>query len=236
MWFSRHRLQKHQKREPVLQQSAGNPFLYDVRQYGDVFGDVYSVALGRYFEQTTIPETLHTRGEPWKNGDGTAAPNPVVNHLHSELMRDVTGFYAKLLDARYKVMVYAGVMDGSSCCHMAVYDSVLALDWGNKKEFRAAEKEVLKYERIQGGEASATKDIVWSYRQQGGGLSFVWVVNAGHLVPTDQPRAGLALLDTFLGEGSTRTEEREGGRQQRENDKISSAEDKEAGNEEVIFG
>lgn len=72
-----------------LMKAAGQPFLYDVRQWGDVFDDVYSKAMGDYFETAPIsqpPFVLHTGGEPWKNGDGTAAPNPVVNALMNVTM------------------------------------------------------------------------------------------------------------------------------------------------------
>merc|ERR1711920_962160 len=38
--------------------------------------------------------------------------------------------------------------------------------------------------------------------RQGGGLSFVVVLNCGHMVPTDQPAAALDLLHRFLDERS----------------------------------
>ena len=33
-------------------------FLYDIRQYGDVFGDVYSPALAKFFNQTVAQDKV----------------------------------------------------------------------------------------------------------------------------------------------------------------------------------
>ena len=63
-----------------LVEKAGNPFIYDIRQYGDVFSNVYSPALSAFFNQTAVKNAFHVPSFlPWNNGDGTAAPNPVVN-------------------------------------------------------------------------------------------------------------------------------------------------------------
>lgn len=40
--------------QTYLMESAGNPFLYDVRAWGDVYDEVYAKAMGDYFQREEI--------------------------------------------------------------------------------------------------------------------------------------------------------------------------------------
>jgi len=168
---------------------AGNPFLYNVGQWGDVYDEVLAPVMQKYFADPEVQKALHAGSQTWKNGDGTSAPNPVVNALNKTLMDSVLPHLETILDHRVPLRVYNGVLDGSSCNHISVFHSLTMLQWQGKSAFLAAPREQWS---IPGEKHPA------GYAQSGGGLTFVWVANSGHLVPTDQPEAALDMLRVFL--------------------------------------
>merc|ERR1719161_2348439 len=173
---------------------AGSPFLYDIRKWGDIYGATLAPALARYLNRTDVKAALHVTGHAWKNGDGTSAPNPVVNAIRTHLMDSSTRELGAVLAHGVPVVVYDGVLDASSCNHLSVYDAVLMIeDWPGKEAFHTAPREVWH------GPQSP-----YGYWQAGGGLHFAWVANCGHLVPYDQPAVALELLSRTLALGASR--------------------------------
>merc|ERR1711988_650367 len=96
---------------------AGNPFLYNVEQWGDVYDDVLAPVMENYFANPKVKLALHAGNQTWKNGDGTSAPNPVVNALNKTLMDPVLPDLETILEHKVPLRVYNGVLDGSSCNH-----------------------------------------------------------------------------------------------------------------------
>jgi len=172
---------------------AGNPFLYDIRQWGDVYDEVLAPAMQKYLEDPKVKDALHARNQTWKNGDGTSAPNPVVNALRQTLMDSVIPYLNTVLARGVPLLVYDGVFDGSSCNHLSVFNALRLLDWSGKDTFFGSERVLWTSSQTESG-----TEHPWGHVQTGGGLSFVWVANSGHLVPTDQPEAALQLLRMFL--------------------------------------
>jgi len=168
---------------------AGNPFLYNIAQWGDVFDDVLAPVMAKYFADPKVKDLLHAGNHSWKNGDGTSAPNPVVIALNKTLMDSILPDVETILDAGVPLRVYDGVLDGSSCNHISVYNSVKMLQWKGKEAFFGAKREQWK---VPGSKHPA------GYVRSGGGMTFVWVANSGHLVPADQPEAALEMLREFL--------------------------------------
>ncbi len=77
-----------------------------------------------------------------------------------------------LLDS-YKVLIYNGVNDWI-CNHAGNYKWVTEMAWNGQAAFNTAPR--LPW-------TSADYQLVKGYQQQAGNLQFVWVVNAGHMVP-----------------------------------------------------
>jgi len=181
--------QKCEEMSTYIFNQAGNPFLYNVAQWGDVYDDVLAPVMEKYLANPEVKKALHVGNHSWKNGDGTSAPNPVVNALNKTLMDSVLPDLETLLEHHVPVRVYAGVLDGSSCNHRSVFESLTMLKWPGIASFLAAPREKWTVP----GDSHPS-----GYTQSGGGLAFVWVANSGHLVPTDQPRAALDMLRVFL--------------------------------------
>jgi len=168
---------------------AGNPFLYNIEQWGDMYDDVLAPVMEKYFADERVKSLLHAGRQVWKNGDGTSAPNPVVNALDHTLMDSVLPDLKSILDRGVTLRMYNGVLDGSSCNHISHFNALKLLDWSGKDAFFKAPR---KQWRVKGSNHAA------GYVKTGGGLSFVWVANSGHLVPSDQPEAALQLLEDFF--------------------------------------
>lgn len=92
-----------------------------------------------------------------------------------------------LLDA-YRVQIYAGKMDWI-CNHQGNYKWVSQMDWNGKGEFNAAQRKVW---------SDVTGKEVKGYQQAYDNLSFVWVNDAGHMVPHDQPANALEMVSHFI--------------------------------------
>ncbi|KAF4664183.1 hypothetical protein FOL47_005252 [Perkinsus chesapeaki] len=173
-----------EKMQEFMQATAGHPFLYDTRQWGDTFNNIYSTAMKEYFSRQDVAAALHTRGVEWQNGDGTATPNPVAIKLEGHLMTPVLKEVQSILSAKLPTLIYAGVFDGSSCGHLSVVESLHML---NYEPFETASRELWE-----------GSDHPFGFVQSGGDLTFVWVSNSGHMVPTDQPEAALDMIRRFL--------------------------------------
>lgn len=97
------------------------------------------------------------------------------------------GFVAELLDKGYPVLIYAGDKD-FICNWLGNHAWTDDLDWILADSYR---EEVLKpwypTPKTQSGEVKSF-----------GGLTFLRVYEAGHMVPYDQPEASLAFVNTWL--------------------------------------
>lgn len=141
---------------------------------------------------------MHVGNQKWNNGDGTSNPNPVTIALNKTLMDPVLPYLETILDHGVPLRIYDGVLDGSSCNHVSVFKALTMVQWAGREAFLSAER--TKW-NVPGEKHPA------GYVQTGGGLSFVWVANSGHLVPTDQPEAALEMLREFLGSVETSSTE-----------------------------
>eukprot|EP00928_Gymnodinium_smaydae_P053759 TRINITY_DN37685_c0_g1_i1.p1 TRINITY_DN37685_c0_g1~~TRINITY_DN37685_c0_g1_i1.p1 ORF type:complete len:441 (+),score=45.58 TRINITY_DN37685_c0_g1_i1:70-1392(+) len=181
--------QKCEEMSTYIFNMAGNPFLYNVAQWGDVYDDVLAPVMQKYFSDPKGKSDIHAGSHDWKNGDGTSAPNPVVIALNKTLMDSVLPDLEVILHHGVPLTVYNGVLDGSSCNHVSVFQALKLLRWTHKDSFFKAPRQQWK---VPGEKHPA------GYVQRGGGLSFVWIANSGHLVPLDQPVAALTMLHNFF--------------------------------------
>lgn len=175
-----------------IYEAAGNPFIYDIRQSSNTFAAL-STLLSSYFNDDAVRRALNVPpGTPWTSVDGAAygtsptAP-ALVRHLLQDEMLDVPiDVFRDLLD-NYKFLFYAGNMDGSLCNNLGVGRIIDRLAWTDTAKYRVAKRQPWV---VDGQVAGLVKSA--------GNMSYVVVLNSGHLVPTDQPQASLDMIRRFV--------------------------------------
>ncbi|KAL4118196.1 hypothetical protein PRIC2_010523 [Phytophthora ramorum] len=175
-----------------IYEAAGNPFIYDIRQTGNTFSDL-STLLSSYFNDDGVRRALNVPpGTPWLSVDGsTYGTSPsapaLVRHLLQDEMQDVPiDVFRDLLD-NYKFLFYAGNMDGSLCNNLGIGRIIDRLAWKDTTKYRVAKRQPWM---VDGRVAGLAKSA--------GNMSYVVVLNSGHLVPTDQPEASLDMMRRFV--------------------------------------
>ena len=94
---------------------------------------------------------------------------------------------ADLLAGGVRVLVYAGDVD-FVCNWIGNKAWTIALDWPSHDAFDAAPDTPW---------AAAVSENAAGLARAAGGLTFLQVYEAGHLVPMDQPDVALSMLNTF---------------------------------------
>ncbi|KAF1776449.1 Alpha/Beta hydrolase fold [Phytophthora cactorum] len=175
-----------------IYEAAGNPFIYDIRQSSNTFTDL-STLLSSYFNDDAVRRALNVPpGTPWTSVDGsvygTSSSAPaLVSHLLQDEMLDVPiNVFRDLLD-NYKFLFYAGNMDGSLCNNLGVGRIIDRLAWTDTAKYRVAKRQPWM---VDGQVAGLAKSA--------GNMSYVVVLNSGHLVPADQPEASLDMMRRFV--------------------------------------
>ncbi|KAG5398907.1 hypothetical protein IGI04_020721 [Brassica rapa subsp. trilocularis] len=110
----------------------------------------------------------------------------VYQAMLQDLMRNLEVGIPELLEDGINLLVYAGEYD-LICNWLGNSRWVHAMEWSGKENFKAA-KEVPFV--VDGKEAGKVK----SYEQ----LSFLKVHDAGHMVPMDQPKSALKMLEGWM--------------------------------------
>jgi len=104
-----------------------------------------------------------------------------------DFMKNYDQLIPGLLSDGIRVLIYVGDQD-FICNWIGNKHWVLNLDWPGKKEFNHQEDVVYKDDK--GGEIGLMRS--------NGGLSFLQVYNAGHMVPMDQPEKSLFMFNQFI--------------------------------------
>ncbi|CAF0794133.1 unnamed protein product [Didymodactylos carnosus] len=117
--------------------------------------------------------------------DGVHVEELMINNI----FQSVPELKLQVLFDNYKVLVYSGLLD-ITCAHKLTLNWVSALQWSRADEFRRAPRLIWKVE--------PTDAEVAGYVQTAGQFTLASIRNAGHMVPSDQPRAMFDLLQRFL--------------------------------------
>jgi carboxypeptidase C (cathepsin A) len=132
-----------------------------------------------WFLQAEVLQALHVCGDAGNNAFAGAAGGCI--DFPTEFDRndkfDYSGALARSLDKGIAVTFYYGKAD-RACNYVGGYAMALALNWQGKDAFNSMRLEPLL---IGGAEAGQV--------QHHGGLTFVQIEAAGHMVPMDQPAA-----------------------------------------------
>lgn len=105
-----------------------------------------------------------------------------VNKMYQgHIQRSVKGTYNSLLQQHIPIMIFSGLNDGKDTNFLGIKKFIDALNWPEKKKYMT-QKTLPIVSRTRFGK------VLIGYQQSGGGLTWVTVLNAGHMVPLDQPR------------------------------------------------
>ncbi|KAF4661280.1 hypothetical protein FOZ61_003396 [Perkinsus olseni] len=97
-----------------------------------------------------------------------------------------------LLDAEIRVLLYAG--DQDFICNWIGYEHAAnEMDWPGRDAFLRAPH--TEYEGDDGISVGLLRSVRWKEK---GMFGFFQVYRAGHLVPTDQPKAALLMINDFI--------------------------------------
>ena len=110
-------------------------------------------------------------------------------------MKNFQGTIAPMIEGGIRVLIYAGDTD-FICNWMGNKAWTKAIAWSGHKDYNEAGDHDWFYDTAKtklGGWARSAE----SKNGDGGSLTFLQVLEAGHMVPMDQPEAALSMLNTF---------------------------------------
>ncbi|KAJ2802840.1 hypothetical protein H4R21_002263 [Coemansia helicoidea] len=159
--------------------------IYDVRKKCGEAKLCYPIidAAGQFLNTPSVQQALNVKDTKFQGCSDNVYKNFIAGY---DMMRSYAGELAKLLDGGIRTLIYAGDADWI-CNWYGVKAAMQELEWCGKTSFNAA------------------PDTKWSVGSNAAGelrtannLSFLRVFEAGHMVPMDQPKAALQMLDGWL--------------------------------------
>lgn len=99
---------------------------------------------------------------------------------------DYSGALARTLEAGVPVTLYYGKTD-TACNYVGGYEMASTIEWKGKDAFNAASLDPLLISGVEAGQVKTS-----------GGLTFMQIESAGHMVPMDQPAGSAAVIQTLL--------------------------------------
>ncbi|BBN17237.1 serine carboxypeptidase 1 [Marchantia polymorpha subsp. ruderalis] len=122
----------------------------------------------------------------WSQSSGA-----VFGTLSADFMLDTIDKVDELLALGVKVTIYSGQLD-LICCTTGTEAWVQKLKWPGLAEFNRAERKAISCDETQTS----------AFVKQHENLTFYWIMNAGHMVPTDNPCMASKMLKLIIEEGS----------------------------------
>ena len=168
--------------------AAGQLFYYDIGLKDASFFDDQTKAMSAYLNRDDVKAAVHAEGATWVQADETG---PVADHLLADWSVNSDTVVATLLALGYRVAMYNGVRDLSSCNHIGNEAVLHAL-------CNATSSPCHGYATSKPTPWPSASDME-GYLRTSGNLSYATVLRTGHLVPTVVPKAYAMLLNIFLG-------------------------------------
>lgn len=164
---------------PIMVESPGlNVYDYRKQCKGDMCYD-FDLA-DEYLNRPDVQKALGVN-KAWEQCDMS---------VHEDMMSDWGHRFdtaiPEMLEAGARVMIYAGDKD-VICNELGNRWWVDQMEWSGSKSWAAAKDRPWEVDDEQAGTVRTV-----------GGLSFVSVADAGHMVPMDKPKQGLHMIKTFI--------------------------------------
>jgi vitellogenic carboxypeptidase-like protein len=116
--------------------------------------------------------------------------NKVEMMLMNDIFQSIPSEQLTALFNNYKILIYNGLLD-IICAESLTLNWIADLQWSHSNEYKNASRQIWK--------VNSTDDQVAGYFKIVNKFMLASIRNAGHMVPTDQPRAMLDLLKRFIG-------------------------------------
>jgi len=172
------------------QMTGLNP--YDIRKKCEKIPLCYDFSyIEKFLNLDSTREALHVAEESNK---WTSCNMGINLKFHSDWMHDFSPFVADLLNDGIPALIYAGDVD-YICNYLGNRAWTLNLDWKHKEEFNTVEDH--EWGEGENGVGSGTAGLV----RTSNGFTFMQVYDAGHMVPTDQPKVALDMISNFISGG-----------------------------------
>lgn len=171
------------------QMTGLNP--YDIRKKCEKIPLCYDFSyIENWLNLDSTKKALHVTEE---SNTWTSCNMGINLKFHTDWMKDFSPFVADLLNDGIPALIYAGDVD-YICNYLGNRAWTLTLEWSHKDEFNAApDHEWGSNESTQMGTAGLAKSS--------NGFTFIQIYDAGHMVPTDQPKVALDMIRTFVSGG-----------------------------------
>eukprot|EP01112_Ceratiomyxa_fruticulosa_P024071 TRINITY_DN954_c0_g1_i5.p1 TRINITY_DN954_c0_g1~~TRINITY_DN954_c0_g1_i5.p1 ORF type:complete len:445 (+),score=63.00 TRINITY_DN954_c0_g1_i5:186-1520(+) len=159
------------------------PNMMDIRIPCVVPGLCYNFTnLQDYLALPSVTSGLGTSGHPW-----SICSNRVLDDFADDSVKNLANDLQSVLNSGIPVLIYSG-MDDYLCNYIGGDIWTEALEWKGQWDFATAP---LRNYVVDG-------KTVGYVRSVNNGLTFLEVLNAGHMVPYDQPQVALSFITTFL--------------------------------------
>ena len=137
----------------------------------------------KFITQADRRRQVHVGNQTFHDED-----NRVEVMLRDDVFQAIPSEQLTQLFDNYKILVYNGLLD-IICAESLTLNWIADLQWSHANEYKTAPRQVWKVDPAD--------DQVAGYVKVVGRFMLAAVRNAGHMVPTDQPRAMLDLLQRF---------------------------------------
>ncbi|MSP53046.1 MAG: hypothetical protein EXR81_02185 [Gammaproteobacteria bacterium] len=138
-------------------------------------------SIDKYVNLATVKAAIHAKPDPFSSFSAYTAKVFQQGEQNSYLR-----VYNDLLQQGLRVLIISGMDDAKDTNFLGVNKFIQQLTWSQKTRYEVAAK-------IQWHDAQ-TQEVL-GYIKQGGGLQYVEVLNAGHMVPLDQPKISYLIKD-----------------------------------------
>ncbi len=167
---------------------AGNPCVYDIRLNScpDSGPDKFppnTETYTEYLNNDIVRDKINALG---LTNIFEECANTPFKHLYKVLGKSQAESVKILLENDIHVLLFSGQFD-LICNHIMIEKWLNRLEWSGAKDFRTTQRALWK---VHGKVAG--------YINSGGGLDYVLVKGAGHMVPMDVPEASLDLISRFI--------------------------------------
>lgn len=165
----------------ALASYTGNVDIYDIRSWSS--SSISSLA--SYLNSSALKDAFHIPQHlAWKTADNSG---PVAEHLAGDIMKDAAPLLGSLLDEGYRALFYTGNFD--LACGFEGTEEILAkLDWRESESWNKTDRMVWVDSR----------GITQGFIKQVDNLTQMTIPNSGHLVPMDQPKLALQMMQTWI--------------------------------------
>jgi carboxypeptidase C (cathepsin A) len=169
---------------PIKTRQTSGINVYDVRKMCGSDPLCYDFSLvTKYLNQDSVKAALGTTGRTWSECNRVV---DLVMSYSGDWMVDFNANVAYVLEAGARVLIYAGEFD-FICNWLGNHAWTEALVWPGQTAFNAAANKTWTV----GGDYAGTFQAAQN-------LTFLKVRNAGHMVPHDQPKNSLDMLNRHI--------------------------------------